>query len=847
MKISMVIPVYNALEDVKKCLQSVREHFDFADGEVILVDDCSKPETGDWLKAQAAENPDKFTLLRNAENSGFPKTCNNGIEKAKGEIVVLLNSDTMIPARFCEKIAACFDSDPLIAVASPIAAYSGSYFIPLRDGETVASMNEKIERLHEPTYPAIPTAEGFCLCLRKSALDKFGALDEIYGKGFNEERDLSFRMAAKGLRCVLIDNLYVYHKRHASFGSAERKKQLERNDKIFKERWGNLVKREKDFTKHRNPIDALRRQIQPQYFQKGLFWSKSVLPDKTVWRVFGVKITKKHTGGGAIEIFGTTFAFRSPFCFAKAAVTRENVFDLPSAFKNLNFILPETDIVSFDIFDTAVIRLLKSPKDLFKIVERQSGVPFFYKNRCLAARRARLENADKGIDEITLDEIYDRLRVIDTSVDADTAERLKQMENVLEIRLCRRNKEIGRLFDALQKQGKKICFTTDMYLPRDTIEKILKNCGYDRYDALYLSGEDKLSKKSGQRFKYCQNPDCILHIGDNEKSDFIQAVKHGINAVRYRKSKNAFLSQRLVKNIKKSKNVYLSFSCRLAEQYDFKSYWFSIGYQYAGPLLTCFCLWLKRETEKSRPDSLCFLARDGMIMRRVWQTMFPANETTYLYCSRFLTKQTDCEKTYTDYLKSNLSGHTAVVDVGRKGTIQDNLEKLLPETTTDGYYVDLRASAFNKHGFCTNGMKKNRRFWDFLDFLFIAPAPLCVGIEKQAESFTPVYLPVDTDEKKRHEIAAEIHKGAVSFARDANVFSDILPPECSPDNLSDTLKCLLDFSKKERCWLENVMIPFGMKNEKQRCLISPHFSIGEIIKNPVRCFRIWRKSVVKRF
>ena len=508
--------------------------------------------------------------------------------------------------------------------------------------------------------------------------------------------------------------------------------------------------------------------------------------------------------------------------------------------------MPETDIVSFDIFDTAVLRLLNRPKDLFKIVERQSGIPSFYKTRCLAARSARAENAKKRIDEITLDEIYAQVRTIDPSIDAVTAEKLKQAEIDLEIRLCRRNEEIGRLFDALRKKGKKICFTTDMYLPRDTVERILKNCGYDRYDALYLSGEDKLTKKSGRRFECCLNPDRVLHIGDNEKSDFVQAVKHGINAVRYHKSKNAFLSQRLMKNIKKSKNVYLVFSGQLAEQKDFQSYWFSIGYQYAAPLLTCFCFWLKKEIEKSRPDSLCFLARDGMIMRSVWQIMFPADETVYLYCSRFLTKSADCGKVYIDYLRSILSEHTAVVDVGRKGTIQNNLAKLLPATEIEGYYVDLRSNDFNKHGFCTNGMKKNRRFWDFLDFLFIAPAPLCIGIEKRAKSFSPVYLPVDADEKKRHEIAAEIHKGAEAFARDANVFSDILPPECSSDVLADTLKCLMNFSKKERAWLENVMIPFGMKNEKQRHLIAPRFTVGEIMKNPIRCFSIWQKSVVKR-
>ena len=293
MKISVIVPVYNAKEDVRKCLESIKENFDFSDGEVILADDCSQEETFSYLETEATAYPDKFMLIRNTENSGFPKTCNNGIARARGEIVVLLNSDTMIPAGFNKKIADCFDSDPQIAVASPIASYSGSYFIPLRDGETPDSMNKKIELLHKPVYPAIPTAEGFCFCIRRSAIEKYGALDEVYGKGFNEERDFSFRISQNGLRCVLIDNLYVYHKRHASFGNAERKKQLEANDRIFKERWGDSVAKEKDFTKHRNPIDGLRRQIQPEYFKKGAFYTKSVLPDKTVWRIFGIKITLK--------------------------------------------------------------------------------------------------------------------------------------------------------------------------------------------------------------------------------------------------------------------------------------------------------------------------------------------------------------------------------------------------------------------------------------------------------------------------------------------------------------------------------------------------------------------------
>ncbi|MGN1079456.1 MAG: hypothetical protein ACI4TE_04710 [Alphaproteobacteria bacterium] len=108
-------------------------------------------------------------------------------------------------------------------------------------------------------------------------------------------------------------------------------------------------------------------------------------------------------------------------------------------------------MVSFDIFDTAVVRLLPRPKDLFKIIEKQYALPSFYKNRRLAARLVRAENKAKGILEITLDEIYDRLRAIDSSITLK-AEELKQAEINLELRLCRRNNEIGALFDYLKKK-----------------------------------------------------------------------------------------------------------------------------------------------------------------------------------------------------------------------------------------------------------------------------------------------------------------------------------------------------------------------------------------------------------
>lgn len=287
-KLSVIIPVYNAPDDVRSCLDSLEKHFDFSTGEVIVVDDCSKPETAGLLDQRSG----KFIVLHNPENLGFVGSCNRGMAAAKGDIFVLLNSDTLIPAGFCSRIFDCFASDEKIGVASPIASSSGSYFIPLYDGETLETMDAKIKE-RTPVYPEIPTAEGFCFCLRRSVFEALNGLDTIYGRGYNEERDFSFRARKAGKRCVLIDNLYVFHKRHASFTSAERKAQLQRNNDIFRGRWGDWVKDEKDRVKHRNPVEALRIQLYPKYFKKNLFYSKVTLPEKTIYRLFGLKITFK--------------------------------------------------------------------------------------------------------------------------------------------------------------------------------------------------------------------------------------------------------------------------------------------------------------------------------------------------------------------------------------------------------------------------------------------------------------------------------------------------------------------------------------------------------------------------
>lgn len=261
-KVSVVIPVYNALDDLKLCLDSIFKNFNFELGDICLINDCSDSKTTEFLNTFAKEHTN-IKVLHNEENLGFVKTCNRGMKEAEGDIVVLLNSDTKIPAEFCERIIKCFKSDCKIGIASPIASYTNAYYIPMPKNFTVEKMNKLLREKHECEYPLIPAAEGFCYCIRKEVIEQQGYLDEIYGKGYHEETDFSYRAITNGWKNVLIDDLFVYHKRQASFGSQTREKLLKQNNPIFFSRWEKFRKEYVKEHKLKNPVIKIEQKMFP--------------------------------------------------------------------------------------------------------------------------------------------------------------------------------------------------------------------------------------------------------------------------------------------------------------------------------------------------------------------------------------------------------------------------------------------------------------------------------------------------------------------------------------------------------------------------------------------------------
>lgn len=228
-ELSVVIPSWNTRELLRACLASVREA-EKPDTEVIVVDNGSADGSADMVERDFPE----VVLVRNAENRGFAGGCNQGIALAKGELVLLLNSDTEVRgralARLCEFLRA---SPEYGAAAAKLVNPDGSvqraskrfpglatalwYGTPL---ERWFPENSEVRRYFMRDWDHasdrdVEQPPGACLMLTRAALDRVGGFDEELWLFYNDV-DLSRRLAAAGFRTRLVADAEVMHHEGAS-------------------------------------------------------------------------------------------------------------------------------------------------------------------------------------------------------------------------------------------------------------------------------------------------------------------------------------------------------------------------------------------------------------------------------------------------------------------------------------------------------------------------------------------------------------------------------------------------------------------------------------------------------
>ena len=304
--------------------------------------------------------------------------------------------------------------------------------------------------------------------------------------------------------------------------------------------------------------------------------------------------------------------------------------------KNFHVLIDSKTVISFDMFDTLITRNIDNPTDMFEIMEnylihRNSNISQFKKKRIVAEKILRQRLNAK--EEITLNEIYDCMSD-EFNIDKNVTEELKKLEIELEENICEKNTQLWDIYQYAFYKGKKIIITTDMYLPRAVVERILEKNNI-KYDKLYLSSELSMTKSNGTLFTYILNDlrikkGDVLHIGDNCKSDYNIPKSVGIDAL--------LVKNRLSNTVINKRDNSIEYRYLLhfiSNHMDVnQGYFYNLGYQTLGPLLYGFSIWLEKKIKANNYDNVFFLSRDGLIMQKAFQIVNMDANTRYMYASR---------------------------------------------------------------------------------------------------------------------------------------------------------------------------------------------------------------------
>ena len=382
--------------------------------------------------------------------------------------------------------------------------------------------------------------------------------------------------------------------------------------------------------------------------------------------------------------------------------------------KILRLMIDSSSTISFDIFDTLIKRNCKSPKDIFKIIERkynnnnETKIKNFYENRINSENKARMKT-DK--EEITLKQIYENM----SEYSEDVKKELERIEIETEYEFCKKNIKVYEIYKYCKEKNKKIICTSDMYLTREILLKIL-NKNDINVDEIYVSSEYGKTKHSGNLFKTILNNNIkkkdILHIGDNLKSDFLRPLLLGIKAFKIKRDviNSKFICLENSDNNDINTNVITSIINNNTLKYQ--DYYKKIGYEILGPICCSFIYWLNNEAKEKEINNLLFCARDMKLIQEIYNIICTEEQkikNSYFYVSR--------KSTFLPYLYAN-NNFKSFASLMPEGKRKMKIRELLASFNIDASKVE---SKLEEYGLTDDGeydlteLKSNEKFKEFYE------------------------------------------------------------------------------------------------------------------------------------
>ena len=309
------------------------------------------------------------------------------------------------------------------------------------------------------------------------------------------------------------------------------------------------------------------------------------------------------------------------------------------------------DCVSFDIFDTAITRVIETPSMVFAMLEKRLSKKYgravygFGKSRVEAELNARDDVWRKySVTEVDLREIYKKIK-LQNKYSNEIVDQAMSLEVDCELDLLFGNPDILTAASMLRDRGKKVIFVSDIYHSKETIIRMLTQCGYKIWDDLVVSSEHKKTKADGSIWpvvidKYSS----LLHVGDNLESDVNKPINAGVSTFHYSRAVSLIrpvvkpeIGQLRLANIIRQSEISSQSKWNpkpLNESQIFERLGATMGAVAVG----AFVQDIRAQATKHGIDRLYFCSRDGFLVKQAWEALeLHQNctaKTSYLHVSR---------------------------------------------------------------------------------------------------------------------------------------------------------------------------------------------------------------------
>lgn len=661
-KISIIVPNYKNEKYLERTIESLikQTHKNI---EIIVV--CDKPEEDcDKIMDEYTKKDNRIIYIKNEKRQGKFKARIQGAKQATGDYIAFLDADNYASIDF-------YRNAITNAEANKADIVMGDIVYEQENGE------KNIYNLMQIPLKTVEGKECFTKYFEQCGLNPFW--NKIWNKIYSKQ---VFDKALKDLEKIKEEINFTSEFIIATllFFYAKKITKIE-NDNVFYLEHKKKIRKE-ELTKNVEEVINVFKILENYLQEKNMYSEVETYVEE--WKHYMyVKLTDEAEKIGLnkevenkLQNFGTNhkkILDKNYFKCVKS-IWNDNLEKIKRNIAN-----EEIKYVSFDVFDTLVVRPFLNPTDLFSVVDKEfrrftknsTGMDFT-KIRIFSEIQTRVkkEKQDKKCQDITLDEIYNTMQE-EYHIDKEILDKTKEKEIEYEIRFCTKRYTGFELYEMALALGKKVICTSDMYLSKDVIDRILKKNGYKDLTNLYVSSELKITKAHKDLFKYVLEKEGIqakqmAHIGDNYVSDYENPKKLGIQAQHLPKASDVFQDKNVTHNLstmftkslpmwRDNKNAlnFLGIRCMMgivANKYfdnpyktfnytaDFNADPYLIGYYALGMYMLGLTKWMLDDMQGKDYKNMVFMARDGYLPIKCYDIMKKlytnVPESKYLYISR---------------------------------------------------------------------------------------------------------------------------------------------------------------------------------------------------------------------